>query len=63
MKRAPNGRFVAYLCEKCGDSGEIGCATCNGSGSGRWGDPDRSRCLVCKGKGVVDCDGEAHWED
>ncbi len=62
-KRSPAGRFVQYHCEKCEDSGTMGCPTCDGSGIGMHGDPDTSRCLVCKGHGTVDCDGEAHLTD
>ncbi len=59
-KRSRDGRFVQYLCEKCEDSGSMGCPTCDGSGIGMHGDPDTSRCLDCKGSGSVPCDGEAH---
>lgn len=34
------------------------CSTCNGSGVGRSGDPDTSRCRVCRGTGEVDVDAE-----
>lgn len=30
------------------------CSACNGSGVGRSGDPDTSRCHVCRGSGEVD---------
>lgn len=47
-------------CDKCEGSGEMRCPRCNGSGEGM---ADGSRCLDCKGSGMVDCDGEAHWEE
>jgi len=63
-KRDPyTGRFVMYLCEKCEDSGKMGCSRCAGSGIGATGPVDSSRCLDCKGSGAVPCDGEAHWEE
>ncbi len=63
QKRTPDGRFARYLCERCEDEGVVGCPACAGSGSGRWGDPDRSRCLTCNGSGMVPCDNEAHGEE
>jgi hypothetical protein len=38
-------------CKKCGDTGEVTCCFCNGSGEGQ---ADGSRCRRCWG-GVVPC--------
>ena len=39
------------------------CCACRGSGIGRTGDPDTSRCTVCHGHGEVAEDGDEFEED
>ena len=62
-KHGIDGRFVAYYCEQCEDSGTMMCSHCQGSGIGSTGPVDSSTCQHCypfKGSGSVPCDGEAH---
>ena len=37
------------------------CTLCQGTGIGQYGDPDTSRCDVCKGKGYYE-DAEDDYE-
>lgn len=62
MKRGRDGRFVSYHCDLCQDEGKVMCQTCSGSGIGRSGPIETSRCTECNGRGAVPCPGEEHCE-
>jgi len=39
-------------CPACEGQGEWACPSCGGTGIGRFGDPDTSKCHTCRGSGT-----------
>lgn len=40
--------FEGQDCDLC----PVECSLCAGTGIGQFGDPDTSKCIACKGRGV-----------